>query len=252
MTTVDAYLERIGWDGPVRPDRPTLAALQLQHLRTVPFENLDVFAGVEVRVDLDWSLPKIVERRRGGWCFELNGSFAWLLRSVGFDVSLLSARVAQEGVLGPDLDHLALLVRTDGERWLVDVGFGDSPVLPLSLETPDVQPVAPRDARVTIEGDHLTLFERAADGGWATSYVASLAPHELSDFAPRSRELRTTPGLGWTTRRFATRATDAAGSRVWLLTDRLKIRTGRDDVVERPVTEDAWPVLLEEHFGMRV
>ena len=113
---VDRYLARIGYAGSREPSLATLTGLQAAHLFAVPFENLHVFHRVGVRVDIDWSYDKIVEQRRGGWCYELNGCFAELLARLGFDVDRLSCRTfdAATGGLSADFDHLALLVRVDG------------------------------------------------------------------------------------------------------------------------------------------
>ena len=133
---VDRYLARIGYEGPRATSLATLTALQTAHLVAVPFENLHVFHRVGVRVDVDWSYDKIVDQRRGGWCYELNGCFAALLHRLGFEVDLLSCRTFEPdtGGLSADFDHLALLVRADGAPYLVDVGWGDNPLTPLPAE----------------------------------------------------------------------------------------------------------------------
>ena len=112
---VDRYLSRIHFDGRREPSLDTLVQLQAAHLMGVPFENLHVFHRVGVLTDVEWSYHKVVEQRRGGWCFELNGCFAELLRRVGYRVELLSCRTfdAATGGLSPDFDHLTLLVHVD-------------------------------------------------------------------------------------------------------------------------------------------
>ena len=95
-----------------------LRELQLRHLRTVPFENLSIHLGEEIVLEEKRLLDKVVGARRGGFCYELNGAFGALLTALGFDVTLLAARVyGEEGRLGIPYDHLALRVRTvDGGR----------------------------------------------------------------------------------------------------------------------------------------
>src|SRR6266511_6128170 len=136
---VQTYLERINYDGPVEPSAETLRWLQVAHLLAVPFENLSIHAHEPIVPDDHALFRKIVSRRRGGFCYELNGLFAALLRAIGFEVVILSAQVANaDGQFSPDFDHMALLVTVD-EPWLVDVGFGDSFVEPLSLNERDSQ-----------------------------------------------------------------------------------------------------------------
>jgi len=123
---IDAYLERINYTGSREPTAETLRALQVAHLKTVPFENLSIHAKEPIVLEDDALFAKIVERRRGGFCYEANGSFAALLRAMGFEVVMLAAGVTnRRGGFGPKFDHMTLMV-TLAERWLADVGFGDS------------------------------------------------------------------------------------------------------------------------------
>ena len=123
MTDAAAYLDRIGARAPERPDLPSLRRLMRSHLASVPFENLSIHLGEVIRLSDEALLGKIVDRRRGGFCYELNGAFAWLLRDLGYRVTMLGARVYGGGQLGPPYDHMTLVVDLD-EPWLVDVGFG--------------------------------------------------------------------------------------------------------------------------------
>jgi N-hydroxyarylamine O-acetyltransferase len=120
-----AYFERIGYDGPSQPDSETLCALHRTHLFAVPFENLDIHLKRPIILEEDRLYAKIVHQRRGGFCYEHNGLFAAVLRELGFEVTLLEARVgAKTWDAGQPFDHMALLVDLE-ERWLADVGFGD-------------------------------------------------------------------------------------------------------------------------------
>jgi arylamine N-acetyltransferase len=128
---LEAYLRRIEYDGPRHPSASTLRSLHRQHLFTVPFENLDIPLKIPIRLELPLLYDKIVVRRRGGFCYELNGLFCELLTAMGFQVCMLSARVRRDhGGFGPEFDHMLLKVQLD-EPWLVDVGFGESFVDPI-------------------------------------------------------------------------------------------------------------------------
>ncbi|MEV8433034.1 arylamine N-acetyltransferase family protein [Streptomyces chartreusis] len=133
---VDAYLRRLGVEHPAWPTVDVLRELQLRHLQTVPFENLSVHLGEEIVLEEKQLLDKVVGARRGGFCYELNGSFGALLGALGFDVTLLAARVyGKEERLGIPYDHMALKVGTvDGGAWLADVGFGAHSHYPLAFE----------------------------------------------------------------------------------------------------------------------
>ena len=253
LVDVDRYLARIGYSGDRTPTRANLAALQLAHLLAVPFENLDVFARTGVRSDLAWSVRKLVERRRGGWCFEANGAFSALLDALGYDVALHSAQVDDRGELGPPLDHLVLVVHVDGRRLLVDVGFGDAALAPLDVDDPEPQDglVGRYQVALAAGGASLELFDEPTAGEWRRRHRLDLAPRDLAEFERRSHELQTTPGLTWTTRRFATKPTPDGG-RVWLLTDRLRVRAADGTVTETAVPPDEWDAVLYERFAMRV
>ena len=136
---VTAYLDRINYCGSRVPTAETLRDLQVAHLLAVPFENLSIHAKEPIVLEDEALFTKIVERRRGGFCYECNGLFAALLRALGFNVAMLSAEVANAAVVfGPAFDHMTLLVSLE-QRWLVDVGFGDSFREPLRLDEPNEQ-----------------------------------------------------------------------------------------------------------------
>src|ERR1035438_109494 len=123
MLYVSAYLERISYLGQVDPSAETLRGLHLAHMLAVPFENLDIHLGRPIVCDEARFLHKIINARRGGFCYELNGAFAALWCALGFNVTLLSARVAgSDGSASPEFDHLTLRVDLhEDEPWLADV-----------------------------------------------------------------------------------------------------------------------------------
>lgn len=127
-----AYLRRIGLGEPVPATLSGLQRLMTAHLSAIPFENIDVFLGRKGARGIDAIHAKLVEQRRGGWCYEQNGLFGWALDEMGFDVIRVPGRVNKaEGEPG---GHLALLVSVQGQPWLVDVGFGGGQARPLPLE----------------------------------------------------------------------------------------------------------------------
>lgn len=246
---VEQYLARIGFDAPRAVDLATLERLQRAHLTTVPFENLDVYYHRGVHTDSASSVRKIVERKRGGWCFELNGAFAALLEELGFTVTRLGAVVLLEGDDG-QASHLTLRVDLD-RPYLVDVGFGDGFVTPLPLDDP-----GPHDggcSRYTFasSGDWTTLIELGQDGSTRRIYRFAAEPRSLASFAGQSERLQTDPTLKWTRSRFATRLLDNGTDRVTLIDDRLRLR--RAGVwVEQTIRDEHWPRLLHEWFDLSI
>jgi N-hydroxyarylamine O-acetyltransferase len=139
--TVAAYLDRVGAAAPTVCDAAALRTLHRTHQMTVPFENLSIHLAEPISLDEPDLLDKIVRRRRGGFCYELNGAFALLLEALGAQVTRVAARVYGEAGLGPPFDHLALIVApADGSGpWLADVGFGSHSDYPLLLAARDDQ-----------------------------------------------------------------------------------------------------------------
>src|SRR5579872_4943838 len=176
MLNVSAYLDRIAYTGPISPTLDVLRNLHRHHMLSVPFENLDIALGRKIVCDEDSFIHKIVERRRGGFCYELNGAFARLLRAIGFKVTLLSARVPRDdGSESPEFDHLALRVDME-EPWLADVGFGDSFLEPLRLQIGLEQPQDGRKFRIvdTNRSLHMEMLEPGRN--WRKQYSFTLTP----------------------------------------------------------------------------
>ena len=243
-----AYLDRIQYAGPLEPTAETLRRLQVAHLLTVPFENLSIHAGEPVVLDDNALFAKIVARRRGGFCYELNGLFASLLRELGFTVSMLSAgAISADGTFGPPFDHMALMV-TLGERWLVDVGFGDSFREPLRLDSRAVQEQRDRRYRIEDDGGVLTVSERERGGTWRVQYQFTLDPHVYADYAGMCHYHQTSPQSHFTRQRLCSRATP--DGRVTISGMRLIVTSGgrRQEVALK--TADEYADALREHFGI--
>jgi N-hydroxyarylamine O-acetyltransferase len=272
---VEAYLQRIRYHRPLmrgtdppkvdppqvdptKVDPPTvdppsidlLRSLHRAHLFTVPFENLDIGQGREITCDETRILHKIVNEHRGGFCYELNGAFAALLRTLGFRVTLLSARVAREdGSHGPEFDHLTLRVDLD-EPWLADVGFGECFLEPLRLESRTDQPQNGRVYRLTglNSEDGLLSLEAMVEGKWKRQYAFTLQPRELSEFARMCHYHQTSPESHFTRQRICSLATPEG--RITLSDGKL-IETRAGVREERLLAgEEEWRLTLRERFGV--
>lgn len=245
---VDRYLARIGLDSPPPVSLAGLTVLQRAHMSTVPFENLDVFDRVTVRTDEAWSIDKIINRHRGGWCFEVNGAFAALLEALGFDVRRLGAAVLLDGPT-VIVDHLMLEVTIDSVAYLVDVGFGDGFATPLELAR-----TGPQDGHVaTFEfidsPQGLTLTRHDSDGLPEPQYRFKRTVRTLDEFVKASNRLQADRSLHWSEKPFATRLVDRGPERITLLGDRLK-RVGPAGQTEVPVAPEEWNDVLAEHFEL--
>ncbi|SFP46461.1 N-hydroxyarylamine O-acetyltransferase [Amycolatopsis arida] len=241
---VDAYLARIGATRPAAPDAAALRELHARHLESVPFENLSIHLGEPIVLESEALVDKIVRRRRGGFCYELNGAFAELLRALGFRVTLLAARAYGDEGWGPPFDHLALRVDL-AEPWLVDVGFGRHARYPLRMTAVESQ----HDP----EGEFLVLdapggdLEVRRDG--RPVCLLEARPRELADFRPTCWYHATSPESHFTRR--LTCSLPVPGGRVTLSGDRL-IETTGDARTERTLSPDEILPAYRKHFGIEL
>lgn len=243
---IDAYLDRIGAVRPTRVDAEALRELHERHLNTVPFENLSIHLGERIELSEDALFDKLVKRRRGGFCYELNGAFGALLSALGFEVSYLSAQVfGPDGELGPPFDHLCLRVELD-EPWLVDVGFGRHTLWPLRLLGTEPQ----RDPG----GEFLVVD--TPEGDWEVRhegrpvYRVESRPRRMADFAPTCWWQSTSPASHFTG--FLTCSLPTPGGRVTLSGDRL-YETANGERSERQLDgEDVIYATYRERFGVEL
>ena len=250
MLDVRAYLDRIGYSGGIEAMAENLRALHRAHLLTVPFENLDISVGRKIVVDEEAILRKIVELRRGGFCYELNGAFAALLRALGFQVTLLSARVARsDGGEGPEFDHLTLRVDLE-QAWLADVGFGDSFLEPLRLETETEQADPAGTFRLVEDGGRWQMQKRESNGDWIAQYSFSLLPRRLEEFAGMCHVHQTSPKSSFTQKRICSRATPQG--RITLSEMKLIVTSTGSRQETVIASEEERRRILQREFGIRL
>jgi N-hydroxyarylamine O-acetyltransferase len=203
---VPAYLDRIGYRGPTELTSETLRLLHRSHLETVPFENLDISRSRPIVLDENTIVHKIVAEHRGGFCYELNDAFAALLRALGFQVTLLSCRVAREnGTESPDFDHLALRVDLE-QTWLGDVGFGEGFLEPLLVQRDVEQKQEVGVYRIAETHGSLTVERQQPDLSWKTEYRFTLTPRRMKDFTAMCHFHQTSPDSHFTQKRICSLA----------------------------------------------
>ena len=246
---VRAYLDRIGAERPVVLDADAVAALHRAHLLTVPFENLSIHLAEPISLEGSDLIAKIITRRRGGFCYELNGAFALLLEALGAQVTRVAARVyGGEGKLGPLFDHLALVVRLPGGSgpWLADVGFGSNSTYPLRYGSREDQPdPGGRFALAdTTDGD-VELFK---DG--EPQYRIEQRERHLDDFVPTCWWQQTSPDSHFTLSTLCSRLTE--DGRI-SLSGRTLIQTSGGTRTEQELGADGEVLAAyRNHFGIGV
>jgi N-hydroxyarylamine O-acetyltransferase len=244
---VSAYLARIGYRGPRDPTAATLRAVHRAHMEHVPFENLDIHARRPIVLDEEALFDKIVRRRRGGFCYELNGLFSALLREMGFRVTRLSAGVLNDdGTFGPDFDHMILQVDL-ADRWLADVGFGDSFREPLRLDVASHQVRDGRPYRVVHDGIDGMMVAHWNGVSAPPGYRFDFDAHTFADYAAMCTFHQTSPDSPFTRKRVCSCATPTG--RITLSGTRL-IVTEKGRRTERELGEAEWSRVLKAHFGI--
>jgi N-hydroxyarylamine O-acetyltransferase len=188
------YLQRIDYHGSLHPTLATLRSLHRAHLFAVPYENFDIHLGRRLTLDVEQIFAKIVWARRGGWCYEMNGLFAWVLREIGFQVDLLAAAVNRhrQGD-GAEDGHLLLLVHLD-QPYVVDVGFGDAMLEPLPLHPGEYQQRG-LIYRLSQEAGRWIFHNHQYSGSQIFDFT--LQPRSLNHFAAKCDEQQTAPTSGF-------------------------------------------------------
>ncbi|MGI9434803.1 MAG: arylamine N-acetyltransferase family protein [Geminicoccaceae bacterium] len=254
MTSVDldAYLDRVGLkDALLPPTRETLLRLQAAHLLHVPFENLDIGWKRPIRLDETLLFDKIVNRGRGGFCYELNGLTVGMLGRLGFDAHLMAASVCEPetGDYGPDAGHACIRVALDPPM-LFEVGFGDSALTPLELVPDLVQHDGRFPYRLQKKDVTWTLQSQPRDDQqWVDCYRFTETPWSLTAFQAMCDYQQFSSKSHFVNRKVCSIAKEDNG-RVTLTGERLII-TLNGVADSRQIPDDAmFDALLETEFGI--
>ncbi len=192
---LNAYLRRTGWGGPVAADLATLRGLATAHVAAIPFANLNPLLGLPVELDLAALQQKLVREGRGGYCFEHNLLFEAALRTIGFEVSGLIARVLwgqPEGAITPQT-HMLLHVVLDGESWLADVGFGGHVLTGALRLQPDIEQATGHEPFRLLRRDAEWRMQSLVHGEWRTLYRFELRPTPFTDYVVANHYVSTHP-----------------------------------------------------------
>jgi N-hydroxyarylamine O-acetyltransferase len=247
---VAKYLARIGLEEPSAvAGVGRLKLLQRQHLLNVPFENLDIHSKQAIVLDTEKFYRKIVNNNRGGFCYELNGLFNELLRELGFETRILSARVAKgNGEFNPEYDHAALMVIFGELHYLADVGFGDFTAEPLQF-VPDLEQQDDNGTFVirSLENENFEVLKKENDA-WRSEYMFKPYGRDLSEFQARCDWQQTSPESHFTKGRLCSLMT-LEGRKT--LTDKSYIVTRKGEKNETPITsEEEFNSILVREFGI--
>lgn len=232
---ISQYLERIGYRGSRTPCLETLVSLQRQHVYSIPFENLDILAQLPPNLDRDYLFDKLVTRRRGGVCYELNTSFYNLLTALGFSADQISGRSYLDS---PMTGHVFTLVHLPEGDYLADVGYGENAIPPLNVKSGQVVEAYHAAYWVKWEEDGLPRVYRQIEGQEAAfQYQFSLTVRHPEDYMDTFRFTAAPGNTFFSERHICCRFTPEG---------RIVLRRGTLAVIENNQVASSHPVPLGE------
>lgn len=246
----DAYLRRIGLVGAnLKPDAASLRLLQRLHLLAVPFENLDIHWKRRITIDTAKFYDKIVGEKRGGFCYELNGLFDEMLRDLGFETRIVSARVHDgKGNFSPEYDHAAIIITIDGDEYLADVGFGAFTAEPLRFAVDIEQQDANGTFIIRRRDDGYFQVDKQDDNGWRAEYMFKPQGLDLSEFSDRCDFQQNSPDSHFKKGKLCSIMTENGRK---TLTDKSFIITVDGEKTEKAVgSNSAFERTLADEFGI--
>lgn len=221
---IEKYIKRIGIKEKLEPTIESLFKLQTAHLYSIPFENLDIHIGTKIELDISKLFEKIITNGRGGFCYELNGLFYELLTSLGFNVTMISAKVySKEKGYGKEYDHLALLVKIDQDQYLADVGFGEFTMKPLKFELNTQQKDKNGIFSIDKYDEKTFRVNKIEYSGAIPQYIFKKTSRNLDEFINMCTFHQTSKESHFTHKKIITLPTE--NGRIRLTSDKLKIQS---------------------------
>lgn len=255
---LDAYLARIGYEGPREPTLAVLRSICQKHPDAIPFENLDVLLGRGISIVPAEVDAKLIGAGRGGYCYEQNSLLKRVLAALGFEVEGLMARVlwmAPEGAPPRPRSHQVLGVTLDGETWLADAGFGGCVLTaPLRLFA-DGEQQSPNGAFRIVDASHDGVVERQVQadlsGRWAPLYQVAKGAWAAVDYEQANFFTYTHPSSHFTWSMTVGRTTPT--DRFALKNNRLTHRDATGALIEqRDLSVDELEATLRDVIGLPV
>jgi N-hydroxyarylamine O-acetyltransferase len=249
---VQKYLLRIGINSIDLPSLVQLTILQQQHLLYIPFENLNIHLGKKISLDYEAIFEKVINQRRGGFCYELNGLFFLLLKKLGYKVKRISARVnGSSGNIGKEYDHLAIIVTIENQDWLVDVGFGKFSFQPLKILLDEEQKDERGEYKILRSDEaYYAVYTKEKNQDWLLGYLFTLDHRRNSEFEKMCQYHQTSEESNFTKRRLCTIPTKEG--RVTLTDTKLKIEKNGEVMETEVDSEEVFRAHLKNYFDMEL
>ena len=248
---INKYKQRIGFEGNLVASKECLEVLHRCHVMSIPFEAIDVQLGNRINLDLNQIFYKVIINHRGGYCYELNYLFHWLLNQVGFECQLVSARIFDNGIYGPQYDHMALIVKL-GNSWLVDVGYGDLFIKPLNILPELVQEDKFKLYKLEQHGksEYLLLESLKNNIKWTPRYSFNTRPRLITDFEEQNEYKQSSSESYFVRNRICTMPTQCG--RKTILNNIYKVKTNNDVHKQEIVSKEEMYHILESEFQIKL
>ena len=248
---IEKYLDRIGYNGEVKPTLEVLRMLQKNHLLNVPFENLDIHYNKQIILDTASFFDKIILRKRGGFCYELNGLFHMLLLEIGFDAKIISARVHnKENNYSAEYDHLAILVKIGEKEYLSDVGFGEFAFEPIELGLDKIQHDQRGDFIIEKHEENYYKVSKVENLQRIPEYIFTLDARHLKDFEGMCCYHQTNPESHFKQKKLITIPTE--NGRITISGNHLKIVENGNIKQEEILDDASFKSNLEKYFNIAI
>ena len=244
---LDKYLNRIGIKEELYPDLESLKNIQKQHLINIPFENIDIFLNKKLELNIDSLFDKIVEKRRGGICYELNGLFLILLKEIGYNVKYISARIRDEGT---DLDHILLMVTIKDENYIVDVGFKDNYLYPIKIIPDVIQKNYKNDYKIKILNNNKYQLIKIIDDIESIVYTFTTDENVLYDFITRCEYFETTQNTYFTKNPFS--AIETENGKIFITNEKLTIVKNNKIEIKQIKSKKQFSLYLKQFFNINL
>lgn len=248
----EKYLQRIGVEqSNFVPNLENLKRLQRQHLLSIPFENLDIHWKKPIDLKGESLYRKIVDSKRGGFCYELNGLFFELLQNLGYESKRISARVSDgKGNFGQEFDHLAIITRIEGEDYLVDVGFGDFFAEPIKFALDEEQTDVNGTFLIKRFDENFFEVTKKREESFISQYIFTLRERRLSEFEDMCLFHQTSPDSHFTRNKVCSLMLNGGRK---TLTDKRFITTKANHKEEVKInSEKEFEEILEREFGLKL
>lgn len=251
---LQAYFDRIHFEGSTEASISNLQEIHRAHVRHVPFENLDIHYQHWITLDQARFFDKIVLRKRGGFCYELNGLLMQALTMMGYEAHFISGSVflPPQQSFGPYLAHVAILVHFPTQSFLVDVGFGSSFPEPLPIEWNRVQTQQGVQYVLRPINEEEILIDRSFDEGstFMPMYKFKQTPRVLEDFQPLCEYHQTSEESPLYQKKLCSMATE--NGRITLTSHHLTVTDHKNKVVQEVKNEEDFQQKLKQYFGFRI